>query len=234
MANVLIVEDEIIAARELERILVKNLGHEVTGIVKRLDEAVKAIKENRPDVILLDINLNGPLDGIDLIQMINRGNERIPFVYTTAYSDSATIERAKLTYPDGFIVKPYRTEDINAALEIALYNKSKDEKEDDAHSVYVKEGNSIVRIDLEKVDYIESRENYVVFHIGGKQVMTLAALKDLGQKLKEEYFSRIHRSYMVNTKRVDKVLGGFVVVGDNKLPLGKAYKDDFLRSLDVL
>ena len=116
--KILIVEDQWIEANDLQ-IILESSGFGVTGIAKSVDQALSLIAEQRPDMVLLDIFLKGELTGIDLAKTL--ADQKIPFIYLTANSDSITLEAAKSTQPYGFLVKPYRERDILVALEIAGY-----------------------------------------------------------------------------------------------------------------
>src|SRR5690554_685239 len=115
--RLLIVEDERIVALDLRRRLEK-LGHEVVSHVVNGDDAVAAAKELHPDIILMDIRIEGPMDGIDTAATI-RKKLHIPHIFLTAHSDEATIERAKQTDPDGYILKPFTDRDISLNIQIA-------------------------------------------------------------------------------------------------------------------
>ncbi len=118
--KVLIVEDQSIEALNLERILKKE-GYEVCGIAKSVEQALAIIEKQNPDLVLLDIFLKGPLTGIDLAHKLKDTN--ISFIYLSANSNQATLDAAKETRPDGFLVKPVREKDVIAMLEIARYKR---------------------------------------------------------------------------------------------------------------
>ena len=117
-ASVLIVEDDDILAH-VEDWRLKNLGYMVSGRVATGAEAMDVIVNRRPDVVLMDINIRGTIDGIETAQMIKKGYD-IPVVYMSSHPDDATVERAKATRPDGFIVKPFHDADLRVAIELAL------------------------------------------------------------------------------------------------------------------
>ncbi len=124
--SILIVEDERIVAEDIRSSLI-NSNYEIIGIVSTGEEAVEKAKELYPNLILMDIVLNGEMDGIEAAQLIS--NElHIPVVYLTANAEERTLERAKKTNPYGYLVKPFEDIDLNATLEIALY-KFNSEKE---------------------------------------------------------------------------------------------------------
>ncbi len=116
--SILIVEDEIIVAENLKAVLEKN-GYTVTGITSSIDGARDLLKQIRPSLVLLDIYLKGEGSGIDLAVELNEQN--IPFVYVSANSSQEVLEAAKATGPYGFVIKPFRENDLLVALEIAFY-----------------------------------------------------------------------------------------------------------------
>jgi CheY-like chemotaxis protein len=115
---VLLVEDDDIIAKVAEWRL-KNLGYALCGRAKTGAEAMELVVRNKPDIVLMDINIRGDIDGIETARMIKKGFN-IPVVYVTSHSDGPTLERAKSTNPDGFIVKPFEDKDLRVAIELAL------------------------------------------------------------------------------------------------------------------
>lgn len=118
--KVLIVEDEPLIAKNIGMYL-NNNDYEVAGIAYDPDEAFYQLKKQQPDFAILDINLESDKNGIDVAEYINKNNF-IPFIYLTSYSDKETIDKAKLTNPAGFIVKPFNEKTLYATIEIALAN----------------------------------------------------------------------------------------------------------------
>lgn len=116
--KILIVEDEFIVGNAL-RLAVGSAGYSVTGIVASVEEAEENIRNQQPDLVLLDIRLEGESSGIDLARKLR--TENIPFIYLSAHSSQKILEEAKKTEPYGFLVKPFRENDLLVALEIALY-----------------------------------------------------------------------------------------------------------------
>ncbi|MBI1860616.1 MAG: response regulator [Deltaproteobacteria bacterium] len=116
--RILVVEDEAVAAMNLETKLVQ-LGYECAGIAFSGAEAIKKAAETVPDLILMDIKLKGEMDGIEAAIQIKESNNT-PIVYLTAFSDDATLFRAQNTAPYGYLVKPVRDTAIRSTIEIAL------------------------------------------------------------------------------------------------------------------
>lgn len=121
-ARVLIVEDEKIVALDLEQRL-RSFGYAVIGIVSSGKAAMAKAKETTPDLILMDITLNGEMDGIQTALEIQRIQD-IPVIYVTAHADGVTIERAKHTGPFGYVLKPFEDRELRSGIEVALYKHS--------------------------------------------------------------------------------------------------------------
>src|SRR5688500_4756291 len=116
--RVLIVEDEFIVANDLRLILIR-AGYNVTGIAASVEEANEHLQQHIPDLVILDIRLEGKLSGIDFARKLRA--ENIAFIYLSAYANQQILEEAKTTEPYGFLVKPFRDQDLLVALDIAWY-----------------------------------------------------------------------------------------------------------------
>ncbi len=118
-ANILVVEDETIVAKYIQKWL-RSLGYVVPAVVSSGEEAVEKARETRPDLVLMDIVLRGGMDGVEAAKEI-RACLNIPIVFLTAYADDNTIERAKITEPFGYILKPFEERELHSTIEMALY-----------------------------------------------------------------------------------------------------------------
>ena len=116
--KLLIVEDEFVIAQDLRRIIT-NLGFPVMGMAKSAKEALKKIEDERPDLVLMDINIIGEVNGIELAKEIE-DRFKIPYIYVTSYSDTDTLKQINATNPLGYILKPFDQRDIRVALEIGF------------------------------------------------------------------------------------------------------------------
>jgi two-component system, response regulator PdtaR len=126
--RILIVEDETIVAMTLEDAL-HGMGYSVAGTVSTAEDAIRKAGETRPDLILMDIRIQGEKDGIAASEEIN-GLYHIPIVYLTAHSDEKTLERAMKTQPYGYLIKPFRDRELYSTIEIALYKHRLRNRED--------------------------------------------------------------------------------------------------------
>jgi diguanylate cyclase (GGDEF)-like protein/PAS domain S-box-containing protein len=133
-AKILIVEDESIVAEDIKSSL-QNMGYDVPSIAPTGEEAVKKAREIRPDLVLMDIVLRGDMNGIEAAgKIISCCN--IPVIYLTAYSDMDTLDRAKITEPFGYIVKPFNERELHSAIEIAFYKHRMEKALRESHMKY--------------------------------------------------------------------------------------------------
>lgn len=118
-SRILIVEDEGIIAKDIQSTLTRS-GYSVVGIASSGEEAIKKAMEIHPDIVLMDIVLEGAMDGVEAAEYI-RDHFDIPVVYLTAYSDDTTLQRAKITEPFGYILKPFQEKELYTTIEMAIY-----------------------------------------------------------------------------------------------------------------
>ncbi len=117
--QIFVVEDERIVAEDLKRML-ERLGYKVAGTASSGDEAIKKMDETKPHLVLMDIRIQGSLDGIDVAEHVVAQFD-IPVIYLTAYADETTVDRAKGTLAAGYILKPFEERGLKTTIELALY-----------------------------------------------------------------------------------------------------------------
>lgn len=116
--KILVVEDERIVALNLKQRL-ERLGYDVSDLAVNADQALCAVKDHTPDIVLMDIHIEGDVDGIDTAKLINR-ERPLPVIYLTAYSEEPTLERARSTMPYGYLLKPFSEKELHATIQMAL------------------------------------------------------------------------------------------------------------------
>lgn len=126
MSSILIVEDEIIVALDIKRHLEK-FGYSICSILSSAEEVIEKFDSLMPDLVLMDIHLSGKLDGLEASRIIYEKN-KTPVILLTAYADDQTIQRAKLTQPYGYLIKPFEERALKTAIEIALYRSGMEKK----------------------------------------------------------------------------------------------------------
>ena len=237
--KIFIVEDEMIIAANIS-LQLTNLGYEVTGIVPRGEEALQHIQENKPDIVLLDINLKGNIDGIETAELMQK-EYSIPIIYLTANADEIHFNRAKKTNPHAFISKPFKKLDLQRAIELTVNRLQADqgimEVEEDSPSfilsdcIFVKHHEKMVKIVIKDILYIEAERNYSCIHSKGKDYLLVTTLKNIDMKLPEAHFLRIHRSFIVNISQIDEVATSHIVIGKKAIPISKPLKKELMKRL---
>ena len=228
--RILIVEDEVIIASDIEMSL-SGLGYNVIGIEDNAIDAIETIKKTMPNLILLDINLEGDEDGVMLAEDIN-DKFSIPFVFLTSNADKLTINRVKRTNPAGFIVKPFSEKDLQSNIEIALFAHQKQNKNaGPAKDFFVKEGNGLVKIKVDILLFAQADDNYTRLFTTKKMHLISSSLKKVSEHLAQEPFVRIHRSYIINVNYIDKIQDGNVIIGKYSLPIGRSYHENFYNRI---
>jgi DNA-binding LytR/AlgR family response regulator len=242
--KILVVEDEMLIGAKISMLLT-NLGYEVTGILPRGEEALVHVEENRPDIIVLDINLKGKIDGIETAAILQRKN--IPVIYLTANSDEATFNRAKLTRPTAFISKPFKQLDLQRAIELTIIHlagsdpltvKPIEVQEEQPFilidRIFVRHNGRMIKIMLMDILYMEADRNYSRIFTSQKEFLLSVTLKYIEEKLRIPFFMRIHRSYLVNMMHINQVLESDVMVGDKAIPLGTGMREKLMQRMQTL
>jgi two-component system, LytTR family, response regulator LytT len=247
--NVLVVEDESIVSKDIQHSL-KKLGYNVVGAAATGEQAVKLAVETQPDIILMDIMLKGEMNGIEAATQI-RTETNIPVIFLTAYADESTLNKAKVTQPYGYIIKPFKEIDIHTSIEMALYKHKKEAevlKERDLlfnlvegqgaakDLLFVKSNSRLVKLKMSDIYYIEALKDYVVINTLNTRYTIHSTMKDIEAKLPDSEFLRVHRSFIV---RIDKIVAieqpNLILENDKKIiPIGGSYKDDLAKRLNLV
>ncbi len=246
--NILIVEDESIVSKDIQNIL-KKMGYHVLMACNNAEDAVLFAKENRPDVVLMDIMLKGPKTGIDAAEEIRALN--IPVIFLTAYADESTLAKAKISEPYGYILKPFKEKDLHISIEMAIHRHKKHselkkerdflyslvENRDGTKDVlFVKTNSRLVKIHMKDIFFVEALKDYVVINTELTRYTVHSTMKDIDKKLSPSEFLRVHRSFIV---RVDKIVAienhSLLLEKDKKtIPIGGSYKDELLQRLNMV
>jgi len=237
-ARIAIVEDEALIADHIAMCL-EEAGYTVVGIEEDGKDALAMIGRERPDLCLLDINLAGGLDGVDIAQEINR-KYQIPFIFLTSNSDRRTLERVQITEPAGFILKPYTPQDLESNVGIALYksqqlvpNQKTTPAEPEEDSFFIKEKHELIRVRYADITYVEAMDNYARIHtVKGKFVLS-QTLKAVAQRLDDHGFMRVHRSFMVNLSRIDLIAPRHLELGTERIPLSEGQRQKLLERIKL-
>lgn len=199
-------------------------------------EAMQVLSEEEVDLIFIDINMPD-LNGVDFVRSLITN----PLViFTTAYSEYA-VDGFKLDAVD-YLLKPFEFQDLLRAADKArkkyeyLRQESPDEAKIKDGSLFVKSDYKVIRLDIDKVKYIEGMSEYIRIFIEGeeKPVMTLSSLQKMEERL-PSYFMRIHRSYIVNLRKITEISRLRIIFDKNTyIPVGENYKEKFTEYISKL
>lgn len=239
--RILVVEDDMIIAAHI-CLQLTNLGYEITGIETRGEEAVVHAKVNTPDIILMDVNLRGTLDGIETAKMIQQ-KINIPIIYLTANTDEASFQRAKETRPYAFIPKPLNSVQLQRTFALVV-EQLKDNKTETLNAdlpmevmddrIFIRYNGKMNKLLLSDILYIEADRNYCKIVIASNHYLITATLKTMEEKLPKHKFLRVHRSYIVNIAKLDVVAEGHLEINRKVIPLGKAHRGSLLNRLQTI
>jgi len=245
LIKILVVEDEMIIAAKIS-LQLASLGYEVDGILPRGEEAILHVKENNVDIILLDINLKGNIDGIETARQIQL-QSNIPIIYLTANEDEATFNRAKTTRPAGFISKPFKQLDLQRAIELAICRMGELETKNIIENIaipdvpvilndriFVRSREKMLKILIADILYIEADRNYSRIFMQNKEILLSITLKTIEDKLTGRLFVRIHRSYLINLAHLDEVANDHVIIAQKVVPLSANLKEHLLERIQTL
>lgn len=223
--KVLIVEDEMIISESIKQSLLK-LNYEVVGIASRYIRALEMLESFEVNLVLIDINLNGIKSGIDLANHIQE-NFNIPFIYVTANSDFLTFERAKSTRPSGYLVKPFSEENLYSAIEVASYNFLNREVSKYEDFFFVKSGSDTIKLYLNQIVYIQSKQNYLVIERFNKTSISIrGTLSEFLETNKSFPLVKVSRSTAVNLQHLMEVNASHVILGNIKIDYSISYKKE--------
>jgi len=217
--KVLIVEDEGIIAEHL-KVLVRSYGTEQIFIANEKKRAIELLEMYKPDLVLLDIRMKNPTDGIEIAEEINI-HYKIPFIFITAHSDSLLLQKALNTKPAGYVTKPFNQATIYAAIKIALDKLEQKE----AGYIIIKDGFDTIKIDVESIIYVESDRNYIdIVCEKGKHSVRHSLEWFIGlEQIHSQKFMRVHRSFIINIKKANRISGSNVIVQQFSIPISRKY-----------
>lgn len=219
--KILIVEDEILIADHIARYLSQK-GHQVVGIAISYEEAKTLYHKTQPNLVLLDIRLNGPKTGIDFAYYLKQQANPIPFIYLTSQLDQRSINLAKTTLPGGYLTKPVQKESLYTTIEMLMYQ----------HWVKQREAKSILQLNngiqqfevpVQEILYLQADHIYVRVHMADEHyILQRGTLKELLKQLPTDQFIQTHRSFVINIQQVSHWDKEAIYVGEKALPVSRS------------
>ncbi len=243
--TILIVEDHADQAKKLQSSLEKE-GYEVAGIAQNLKDALGLFYSKQPDLVILDIYLDGKPDGIVFAQKMNENeNTARPIIFLTQHTDYKTFKDAKLVAPYNYLLKPFNPLELQYSIELAfekythspgVFSSSTAQAVLSTGEIFVKTGPSIIKILLETVCYIEVEGKYSRIHADDRSFLIQQSLKGLEERL-PNHFLRIHRNFLINVNKIHRIQldDCQVILLDGKgIPFSPTYREKLMKGLDIL
>jgi two-component system, LytTR family, response regulator len=189
--------------------------------------------------LLIDIHLSGKKDGIDIAGTLKKDYD-YPYIFLTSNTDKKTVERAKDVVPGAYLVKPFSKEELYTSIEIALSNfgsvSIKNNNKEIAtlkQALFIKQKHLFIKVKFDDIIFIKSDHVYIeVISTDNHKYIVRGSFSDYKQKL-DDNFIRVHHGYIVNLLHVVAIDQDYVKVEKHMIPIGKNYKDDFLRKMDI-
>ncbi|WP_075341662.1 LytR/AlgR family response regulator transcription factor [Tenacibaculum agarivorans] len=235
--NVLIIEDTVTESTRLIKLLEEN-NYNVVGVAQSFQEALNLFYSKKVDILIIDIFLNGVPEGITFAETITTVPEAAkPFVFLTSSKDRQIFERAKLTKPFSFLLKPFNELEVLYAIEMAIekFYEQTDvfitDEEDTVISndnLFIKKGKSLKKVLLSDIIYIEVEEKYCNIITEKEKFVILISLTKILKLLDPNNFCRTHRNYIVNLNKIEEIVPSDNLIqlqGKHHVTLSERYKD---------
>lgn len=249
--KIMIVEDESIVAMDLSMRLQKE-GYDIVGIASNSDDAIDIFTGQKPDLVLMDINIKGAKDGIETAAVLKKIQD-VPLIFLTAFSQSEYVTRAKAVNPSAYLVKPFNNDSLHTSIQIAIHNfailtkptdqkptaEAKEETGKEAllffnNYFFVKHNYRFNKFSIDELLYAESDNNYIKLVTTNKKITLRVSLQYIAEKFNHPALVRVHRGFIVNIKNIDSFNEEEIIIGPYQIPIGRNYKDDFLKSFRYL
>ena len=242
--KILVVEDEMIIGAKISLYL-EQLGHEVLALLPRGEDAIQFIENNTPELVLLDINLKGVKDGIEIGHEIKKKKD-IPIIFLTANTDDSHFNRAKETQPEAFISKPFKKRDLQRAIDLMISRLGEkvslpletvpetDEAVILEDRIFVRDKDKRIKVMTKDILYLESDRNYTKVFTRDKEFIIAITMKKVEERLPAHHFLRIHRSYIINLLQIDAIADAHLVIHKKAIPIGKGNRTQLLERLRLL
>lgn len=231
--KILIVEDEDWIAEDLKQTLSDN-GYEVIAVVDSYERALLQLRREQPDLVLLDIRLNGVGTGVDIAREIN-DRWKIPFVFISSNIDPKTMQEVLEESPHTILTKPCKPQDLLAAVQLALtkgeIEVSSNKESTIADDFFVKSEHAYQKIEITRLLYIKGEGSYTKLQMEGERLVLRAALKDFEFLENHPKLLRVHRSYIVNIDKIDKIHSKHLDINGFEVPITKEGRDDILNRI---
>lgn len=239
---VLVVEDDPIIGADLEDRL-KDMGYTVSGPAVSGAEALRLFQADNPDLVLMDIQLEGNWDGIETSRRMLEIRP-LPIIFLTSNSDNATFAKAKSVRPHAFLSKPFRGKDLYHAIDLAIgQSVSVDQHQPPVtfseqqpvllqDRFFIKIQDRMVRLFFRDILWVEADDYYCKIATRDQEILVVHTLKKFGEALESvPELMRVHRSYIINLSHIEEIGDAFVYIHKKPIPINKSAREELLARL---
>lgn len=243
--RVLIVEDEAILAQDIREAL-EETGYDISDIAHTGEDAVRSVKVNPPDIIIIDINLRTEgIDGIETMILVNQLVD-IPLVFLTASTDNVNLSRAKTVNPHAYLTKPFDHRELAIAMELALHNfeigtnsEKRNSLQDDqslvlSTNMFIKANGQYAKVPFDDLLYVEADGSYSTVVTNQRMYKLAYNLSAFCTKVSLPHIVRVHRSFAVNIRQIDEFGDHSILIGKTTIPVSRNYYKHLKECLIVL
>lgn len=224
----LIVDDEAIARKILEEFVRKTNDLELAGTCKDANEASEILRNDKIDLILLDIEMPG-LSGLDLLKTMNEK----PAIILVTSKDKYAAEAFEYDVIDYIVKPPTYVRFLKAVNKVSEALKGNVTVSSD-NFIFAKVDSRLIKIDTSYINYIEANGDYVNISTIEKNITVYSTMKALEDKIKNNNFVRVHRSYIVNIKNITDIEDNNLLVNKKIIPIGASYKTSLMKRLKII
>jgi two-component system response regulator LytT len=216
--KILLIEDDPFTQEDIREAL-ESFGHEVVGIADSFERASELVESfSFIELAFIDIQLRTSFDGIDVASML-REKTSAKLIFLTSLTDSRIVHHAKRLKIDGYLVKPFKEEDIRIAIEMLDFENAI--MTEQLTEIYLKSGHELLRINLGEILYAEAQDNYVFIYTEEKRQLFHMTLKDLEAKINSSDFIRSHRSFLINRRKIEAISANYVRINKKEIPINE-------------
>lgn len=233
--RILIVEDKLLIAEDLASRLKKH-DLEIVDICSTGEDAILKAKLLAPDLILMDIELAGAIDGISAAKIISQ-HQSIPIIYLSEYTDAKTVDRAKNTNPANYLSKPFMELDLIRAIDIAFTNAQQlsGNPGKDRTQIFIRTDTQVyVKLAIVDILFLEADRAYSTIVTTSKEYKLSTSMNHVYDQLNHDDFKKVHRSYIVNIKKIESINGNILRLGAREIQISKEHREELMRYINVI
>jgi DNA-binding LytR/AlgR family response regulator len=226
----LIVDDDPLSRGTIEHYCGLSEHLELAGTCESAVQALNFLSKNKVDIIFLDVEMP-EMTGLEMLESLQ--GESHPYVILVTSKKEYAIDAFEYNVVD-YLLKPVDYVRFLKAINKLLSQQAKDMGEEGDNEIFVKSDLKFVKIKFDEILYVEAMADYVIIHVEGAKHIIHSTMKGIDKKLAQDNFVRVHRSYIVNLKKISTVENSAVIISEKNIPIGASYKSEFMAKIKVL